>query len=297
MACSIPARPSFRRWEWGALQRLAHAESRSLSFPAEPAALAFSRDGHRLAAAGGALAEPGTVALWDVESGHLIRSFRGHADTINGLAFEPSGRRLATAGRDRTVRIWDATNGQELRTLQGHLLAVSCVAFSPDGRLVASAGEDRMIKLWDATSGAERRILIGHTASICAIAFSPDGSMLASAGGDHTIELWDVAAGSEARILRGHTGIVHGIAFNPDGRLVASAGYDGTARVWDAGTGEACHVPRSHPVRHRCLVQPRRPACRILEPGWDHQALGDRIGRERPYFARPRERRLGGRIL
>ncbi len=244
--------PELRQWEWGALKRQAHAESRSWEFPTEPAALAFSRDSHRLAAAGGALAEPGTVAIWDVDSGRLIRSFHGHADAINRLAFDLSGRRLATAGRDRTVRIWDMANGQELRTLQGHLLAVSCVAFSPDGRLLASAGEDRMIKLWDATSGAERRILIGHTASILAIAFSPNGSMLASAGGDHTIELWDVATGSEVRSLRGHTGIVHGVAFSPDGQLVASAAYDGTrgsgTRPRGASSSRSAATPGSSPV-------------------------------------------------
>ncbi len=146
-----------RRWEWGALKRLAHGESRSWDFPTELAALAFSRDGHLLAAAGGALAEPGTVALWDPDSGRLIQSFRAHTDAINGLAFDPDGPRLATAACDRTVRIWDARSGRPLRTLQGHRSAVSCVAYSPDGRLVASAGADRMIKLWDAEHGSERR--------------------------------------------------------------------------------------------------------------------------------------------
>jgi eukaryotic-like serine/threonine-protein kinase len=238
--------PELRRWEWGVLKRLTHAESRSLDFPAEPAAMAQSGDGRLLAAAWGPLGEPGTVVIWDAGSGRLIRSFRGHDDAVTGLAVDPAGARLATAGHDRTVRIWDVATGRPIRALRGHLLGASCVAFSHDGRLVASAGEDQLIKLWDATSGAERRTLFGHTASIWAIAFSRDGSLLASAGGDRTIKLWDLGGGSEVRTLRGHTGLVHGVVFSRDGRLVASAGYDGTARVWNTATGRELVTFRGH---------------------------------------------------
>jgi eukaryotic-like serine/threonine-protein kinase len=241
-ACPV----ELRRWEWAALKRLAHAEARSLALPSEPASVAFSRDGRLLAVGGGALGEPGTVALWDFSSGRLIRSFRGHDDAITGLAFDRSGGRLATTGRDRAVRLWDAASAQPLLTFRRHVLPGFGVAFSPDGRLAASAGEDTMIKLWDADSGAERRTFSGHTAAIWAIAFSPDGSLLASAGGDRTIRLWNVPAGSEPRILRGHTGLVHGVAFSPDGRLVASAGFDGTARVWTAATGRELVTFRGH---------------------------------------------------
>ena len=91
----------------------------------------------------------------------VIRSFRGHDDAVTGLAFDPAGARLATAGRDRTVRIWDVASGRPIRTLRGHLLGVSCVAFSPDGRLVASAGEDRTVRLWDAELGVRAADVLG----------------------------------------------------------------------------------------------------------------------------------------
>ena len=235
-----------RQWEWGALERLCHAESRSLSFPAEPAAVVLSPDGHRVAAAGGALGEPGFVAIWDADSGREVRSFRGHDDAITGLAFNPAGDRLATASRDRTVRLWDPASGRQVLILRGHSSGVSCVAFSPDGRLVASAGEDCIVKIWDVASGSDRRTLAGHAEGVWCLAFSPDGRRLASGGGDQAVRLWDVPGGVALRTIAGHAGIVHGVAFSPDGRLVASAGYDGTARVWNAANGRELVVFRGH---------------------------------------------------
>jgi WD40 repeat protein len=62
--------------------------------------------------------------------------------------FSPDGKRIASAGGDKTVRIWDAATGKELFKLTGHAEGVWGVAFSPDGKLLASASWDKTVKLW-----------------------------------------------------------------------------------------------------------------------------------------------------
>ena len=52
---------------------------------------------------------------------------------VTSVAFSPDGKRLASAGWDRTVKVWDAQTGQELLTFKGHSGRISSVAFSPDG--------------------------------------------------------------------------------------------------------------------------------------------------------------------
>jgi WD40 repeat protein len=47
--------------------------------------------------------------LWDVVTGRLMVSLKGHEGKVMCLAFSPDGTRLATGSHDRTVRLWDVT--------------------------------------------------------------------------------------------------------------------------------------------------------------------------------------------
>ncbi|HEY7157780.1 MAG TPA: serine/threonine-protein kinase, partial [Gemmataceae bacterium] len=49
-----------------------------------------------------------------------LLTLEGHASAVCAVAFEPSGRRLASAGMDGTLVLWDLATGKKLETLRGH---------------------------------------------------------------------------------------------------------------------------------------------------------------------------------
>ena len=62
----------------------------------------FSPDG-KLLAAGNAWYE---VCWWRVADGALLRTAKGHTDSVNSVAFSPDGKILASGSLDGTVKLW-----------------------------------------------------------------------------------------------------------------------------------------------------------------------------------------------
>jgi WD40 repeat protein len=88
------------------------------------------------------------VKVWDAESGKELLTLRGHAASVNKVAFSVDGKRLATASEDQTAKVWDAESGKELLTLRGRAGTVNKAAFSPDGKRLATANADGTVQVY-----------------------------------------------------------------------------------------------------------------------------------------------------
>jgi FOG: WD40 repeat len=156
-------------------------------------AVAFSPDGGVLAYG----QDHGTVTLWDVASGKLLRSVKDDDYSIGSVAFSPDGTVLAARGVF-AINPLPISTGKLFHSLQGQPMApimFSSMAFSPDGTKIASGNYDHTVRLWDAASASLLRTFEGHSDDVKSVAFSPDGTVLASASSDKTVKLWDVTSG------------------------------------------------------------------------------------------------------
>jgi WD40 repeat protein len=84
--------------------------------PEQIMSIAFSLDGRLLASGGSYYWDEANrirraeIKLWDVTTGHLVRTLQGHTGDIRSLVFSPDGRLLASGSNDRTIKLWDLSD-------------------------------------------------------------------------------------------------------------------------------------------------------------------------------------------
>ena len=204
--------------------------------------VAFSADGKMLVAAAGQPGRFGELKIWNPADGRLLRTIRGHRDSIYAVALSPDARLVASGGYDQAIHLWQADSGRRLRSLAGHNGAVFDLAYHPGGKMLASASADRTVKLWDVASGRRLETFGQPLKELYALAFHPDGRRLAAAGVDNRIRVWRISPPDERDISPilhsrfAHDAAILRLAWSADGRTLASSAEDRTVKVWNAAT-------------------------------------------------------------
>lgn len=140
-----------------------------------------------------------TAIVWNLETGEVLRTLKGHARCIRTLQFDDT--KLVTGSMDNTLRIWNYHTGQCIRTLEGHTDGVVHLNFNC--RILASGSADSTIKIWNFRTG-ECFTLSGHTKAVNHVSIHKDSTTVVSSSEDGSIRIWDLEKRSCARVLNGH---------------------------------------------------------------------------------------------
>ncbi|KAK3809614.1 MAG: WD40-repeat-containing domain protein [Linnemannia gamsii] len=208
----------------------------------------FSSDGSQIASCGGGEGGDGTVRIWDVQTGGLVRVLKGDSGAVLMVVFSPVGFQLASCSDDGTIRLWDTGTGLE-RALKGQLDKVHTIAYSPDGTQLAACSEDNII-LWSSKTGA-RMIIIPRDPgdlgdALQEIAYSPDGQYIAAtAASASKVNIWSCTTGVCGKPIQDPDGCrLFGVSYSPSGDLIATAASDKTLKLWDVESRECVLVLR-----------------------------------------------------
>ena len=169
------------------------------------------------------------IEFFDIESGELKFTLKGHDGLISSIAFSPDGDFLVSSADDSLIILWNIGSEKEVFRLKGHTGAINRAAIS---KYIVSASEDRTAKLWDLKTGKLLKTFEGHSAKIFDVSFSPDMSSLAVGSYDNKIKIFELSSG-RTKLLSGHYNVVEAVAYSPDGKTLASGSRHNTIRLWN----------------------------------------------------------------
>jgi WD40 repeat protein len=135
----------------------------------------------------------GTVRVWDVAAGTMIRTLAGHTDKVYAVATSGDGPWALSGAKDHTLRLWDLTSGECRKVLEGHESVVRGVAFVPGGRHAVSASEDKTVRLWELETGRSVATAATSGAALC-LSVSADGRRVAAGTYDRKVLVWDLGS-------------------------------------------------------------------------------------------------------
>ncbi len=212
--------------------------------------LAFSRDGHKLAALNetmdkGTGGREATVVFVNMRTGEVEERFP--------LDVPRSRFRLSVAISDDLSRIaHTAESGVRLvntETGEAAILGdrrVDWVEISPNGQdLISFDFRESRLRWWDVRAGTN---FVVDTEAF-RVRFSPDGTLLAAFGRSNIVEVWNVRSRSLQKritLLDAQTQIGPGHTFSGDSRFLAVGFMDGSHRMYEVATGKLVSTFTGH---------------------------------------------------
>jgi WD40 repeat protein len=203
--------------------------------------VAVSRNGRWVVSGG----ELGELKACEGETG-IVKTFKGHSQTINCIDISADNTRLASGSDDFTARIWNLDTGELVAGPFKSRNYVGAVRFSPDSKkLAVKSWSGRCLEVWDVQSqkldvkvGEFDRSLAAGT--VTPIFWTNDNKNILAAFSftrkDPVKTVYEFDASTLETVgspFQGHTDYVTGLALSFRGALLASASWDNTIKLWD----------------------------------------------------------------
>ena len=176
-----------------------------------------------------------TCGLWDVESSHLIKEFKGHSSDVTSIDFKKfTGNTFVTGSADRQVGLWDMRTGTCVQSFNTHTEEINQVRFFPSGEAIASVSDDMTCRFYDLRMDAQLAVFKrnGVLFPACSLDFSLNGRLLFVGYGDHSFHVWDTLRISHCGSMYSHENKVNVLSLSPDGCCVCTGSWDQTVKLW-----------------------------------------------------------------
>lgn len=221
----------------------------------------------------GAVAGGGTnraVTVWDVSTGSVLRSIKGHSGAVHAAAWAPTGQMLWSAAQDKALRAWDMRSRDWRPCMEETFRdAVTCVEVAGGGDRVAAGSVDETVRLFDIRAGSLVEVAVGDPVTHVQVGSDGDSLFVWTQGHTapkHKAPAWqddgkppaevpvtavhpgavrfvDLSSGQQLGVYRGHTATqypIRGAVVAGDAGVV-SGDEGGNLVLWDVERGGGVH--------------------------------------------------------
>ncbi len=201
------------------------------------AALAISPDGNTLFV-GGSLEDDKTISVWDLSTGKLIDTLKGHTYRVNFLTVSPDGKTLISQVHNYETKVWNLEIYQEIPTFNiPRRQVIDSVAINSDGKLIVSGSRDEYVKVWDLITN---QIVNSFDIKYSGVRFpesiptsmTSNGKILVCPDIDNSIKVFNLVTGKKICTLKGHSCEIRRVTISQDGLNIVSWSEDGCMKVW-----------------------------------------------------------------
>jgi serine/threonine protein kinase/WD40 repeat protein len=201
------------------------AVAHRLPHPDTVQGLAWSADGKLLATA----CNDHRIHLWDAVSWHKQGELTGHRWEVGDVAFDSTGRWLASFGWDMTLRVWEVGSRRQVLNVED----IRVLSFRHRGGLAAAGLTGRRVQVWGfRPSEVFRELHPFETLSHPNTGFSPDGHWLITTNfAVDDLRIWDTGTYREIYSQPHPSQLGHLVGWCGEGAGLLSQEADGFYRV------------------------------------------------------------------
>jgi len=193
----------------------------------------------------------GSVDIWDVNTGILIRKIKLPEDRFSFASFNQEGDKVVTGSDKSGISVWNVLTGAkesdlkpqpaDLYTEKGFKYPeTGTVYYSADNQFIISGVGDNTAILFDVKSGKEirkyKKTNSTCTSCIAEAIITPDNKFILSSRSD-SVKMFDRVSGRLVREFYGQGGSPEGLSISPDNKYISAIEY-GVAEVWDLNSGK-----------------------------------------------------------
>ncbi len=210
--------------------------------------------------------EDGNKKLLNSSSYPLLETISDHTSSVTAVKFSKDGRRIATAGGDKTLILNDVRGSHihKFKTISVPQGTIYGLDVDPTSKYLISTGQDKKVNIWSMATGNLARTYSpggggGSWGEMYKVDLDPTGIYAAMCSFDKYIRLFDFYSGRCFCKVSGHSELVTGIRFSLDGRRLVSIGGDGCIFIWRLSTSlqQAMH-DRLCELYPECVISENR---------------------------------------